>query len=332
MRSRRGFLYASNGAPTTTSRKRGRFNFFDLLPDDILLLILMKLVVSAECPADFIAVLLVCKRFNCLGLNPFVLSKAPAETFAVKPGLLSAADWFFQRCAGAGNVEAFYIMGMIQFYCFHNHKLGASLMAKAAIQSHASALYSLSIIRFNGSGGIDAVKDLITGATLCTRAAFLGHVDALRELGHCLVDGYGVIKNVAEGELYLMQANLQELAARQSTQLPRLRRRNNQPQIFLPVGGLTFGFTPQNCHPANRFLISCYNGLTPDPMLRSCSYVGCGRVETRVHEFRRCSACSVTNYCSRGCQARDWMIGHRLHCIPLLMFPIINADADAGNI
>ncbi|XP_076937250.1 F-box protein At1g67340-like [Bidens hawaiensis] len=313
MRSRRGFLYPSNGAPATNSRKRGRFNFFDMLPDDILLLILMKLVVSAECPADFIAVLLVCKRFNCLGLNPFVLSKASAETFAVKPGMLSAANWFFERCADAGNVEAFYIMGMIQFYCFYNHKLGASLMAKAAIQSHAQTLYSLSIIYFNGSGGIGALKDLIAGATLCERAAFLGHVDALRELGHCLIDGYGVIINVAEGDLILMQASLQELAA-----------------IFLPVSGLTLGFMPQNCHPANRFLISWYNGLTPDPTLRSCSYVGCGRVETRVHEFRRCSACEVTNYCSRGCQARDWMIGHRLHCIPLLMFPIMDADAGAG--
>lgn len=86
-------------------------------------------------------------------------------------------------------------------------------MAKAAIASHAPALYSLAVIQFNGSGGSKTDKDLRAGVALCARAAFLGHVDALRELGHCLQDGYGVKKNIAEGRRFLIQANARELAS-----------------------------------------------------------------------------------------------------------------------
>jgi len=59
-------------------------------------------------------------------------------------------------------------------------------MANAAISSHAAALYSLAIIEFNGNGGTNKDKDLKAGEALCARSAFLGHVNALRELGHSL--------------------------------------------------------------------------------------------------------------------------------------------------
>jgi hypothetical protein len=36
------------------------------------------------------------------------------------------------------------------------------------------------------------------------------------------------------------------------------------------------------------------------PGLRLCSHEHCGRVETRRHEFRRCSTCGSVNYCSTG--------------------------------
>ncbi|THG09256.1 hypothetical protein TEA_011781 [Camellia sinensis var. sinensis] len=72
-------------------------------------------------------------------------------------------------------------------------------MAKAAIRSHAPSRYSLAVIQFNGSGGSKTDKDLRAGVALCARAAYLGHVDALRELGHCLQDGYGARKNVTQG-------------------------------------------------------------------------------------------------------------------------------------
>lgn len=86
-------------------------------------------------------------------------------------------------------------------------------MAKAAMQSHAAALHSLAVIQFNGSGGTRKDKDLKAGVALCVRAATLGHVDAMRELGHCLQDGYGVARNVYEGRRLLLEANAREAAA-----------------------------------------------------------------------------------------------------------------------
>ncbi|KAL2454185.1 F-box protein [Abeliophyllum distichum] len=50
------------------------------------------------------------------------------------------------------------------------------------------------------------------GVALCARAAVFGHIDALRELGHCLQDGYGVKQNIGEGRRFLVLANARELA------------------------------------------------------------------------------------------------------------------------
>ena len=86
-------------------------------------------------------------------------------------------------------------------------------MAQAAIAPHASSLHSLAIIQFNGSGGTRKDKNLKNGASLCAKAAALAHVDAMRELGHCLQDGYGVSKNVTEGRRLLLEANAREAAA-----------------------------------------------------------------------------------------------------------------------
>ncbi|KAE8723913.1 F-box protein [Hibiscus syriacus] len=203
-------------------RKRQRFSLvvaeksdlFDVLPDDLVISILSKLSSSASCPSDFINVLIVCKRLNSFALQPLVLSKASPKLFAVKAEKWSeSAHRFLKSCADAGNVEACYTLGMIRFYCLLNRGSGASLMAKAAISSHAPALYSLAVIQFNGSGGSKNDKDLRTGVALCARAAFLGHVDALRELGHCLQDGYGVRQNITEGRRFLVQANARELMA-----------------------------------------------------------------------------------------------------------------------
>ncbi|KAI7735513.1 hypothetical protein M8C21_017871 [Ambrosia artemisiifolia] len=345
MKTRRGNLYPAAGAPITTSRKRAkrsfsRNNFFNVLPDDIVLSILVRVSSTAESPADFIAALLTCRRFNDLGLNRLVLLKASAETFAVKAEKWSAfAHRFLQRCSDAGNVEASYTLGMIQFYCFQNRRNGAALMAKAAIRSHAPALYSLAIIQFNGSGGSKNVKDLIGGVTLCARAAFLGHIDALRELGHCLKDGYGIGKNITEGQRFLLEANARELAAicsnrspdkviksgdRLNNLHPFLRGANAAVTCAQLISDFGFSLPSPKSHPSNRFLTGWFGNRVPDPLLRICSYGGCGRPETRMHEFRRCSVCGVMNYCSRGCQARDWTMGHNKNCRPSVRVGNVN--------
>lgn len=188
---------------------------------------------------------------------------------------------------------------------------GASLMARAAIKSHAAALYSLSVIQFNGSGGSKSDKNLRAGVALCARSAYLGHVDALRELGHCLQDGYGVPRDVSEGRRLLIQANARELACSIRSYLSLKTGDEMVTDLSeVPV---------QEIHPVNRFLKEWFGSGRVELAegLRMCSHGGCGRPETRAHEFRRCSVCGKVNYCSRGCQALDWRAKHKMECTPL---------------
>lgn len=189
-------------------------------------------------------------------------------------------------------------------------------MAKAAVGSHAAALYSLAIIQFNGSGGCRTDKDLIAGVRLLARAAFLGHVDALRELGHCLQDGYGVRKDVAEGRRFLLRANAKELDVANLEELGGGggSSRPKYSSIFSDYG---CNVPAIEAHPANQFLIEWFGARPVGPDLRLCSHVGCGRPETRKHEFRRCAVCGKVNYCSRACQALHWKLVHKAECVPM---------------
>lgn len=351
-------------------------DFFDELPDDLVLSILGKLSSSAGSPADFVNVLITCKRLNGLGVQPVVLSKASPKTFAVKAkNWCEPAHRFLKQCVDAGNIEASYTLGMIRFYCLQSRGSGASLMAKAAISSHAPSLYSLAVIQFNGSGGSKNDKDLRAGVALCARAAFLGHIDALRELGHCLQDGYGVRQNIAEGRRFLVQANARELASVLSTTTtataaaaaavtagtgdgssPTLsstcpwlmwQHPNHQQNINIPI--IPPGSTAAGCpllsdfgcnvpapepHPASQFLGEWYDirGGVPGNGLRLCSHDGCGRPETRRHEFRRCSVCGAVNYCSRACQALDWKTRHKAECTPMERWEEADGEGDGdGN-
>ncbi|CAK8567168.1 unnamed protein product [Lathyrus sativus] len=322
----------------------GGSDFFDYLPDDIVLSILGKLSSTATSPSDFISVLITCKRLNALGLNSIVLSKASNKTLSVQArNWCDSAHRFLKRCADAGNIEACYTLGMIRFYCLQNRRSGASIMAKAAMKSHAPSLYSLAVIQFNGSGGTKNDKDLRAGVALCARAAFLGHIDGLRELGHCLQDGYGVKQNVIEGRRFLVQANARELAAvlsNGSNKHPLLTWSvnpvaNQPPQIRVVSGSgcpllSDFGCNVpiQEAHPANRFLTEWFEtrGGFPGQGMMLCSNTGCGRPETRKHEFRRCSVCGVVNYCSRACQALDWKFRHKAECAPVERW--LNAEGE----
>ncbi|XP_076930777.1 F-box protein At5g50450-like [Bidens hawaiensis] len=278
---------------------------FDSLHDDIIISILCKLSSTASSPSDFISILHTCKRLNKLGVHPLVLSKACSKTLIVNAkGWCEEAHRFLKLCVNAGNIEACYILGMIRFYCLQNRGSGASLMAKAAIKSHAPALYSLALIQFNGSGGLKNDKDLRAGVALCARAACLGHVDALRELAHCLQDGYGVRKNVHQGRRLLVQANAREFASIINV----LKNNNKVKPLVLPLPIM---------HPVNKFMVEWFGENRGNEGLRMCSYEACGRRETRISEFRRCSGCGKVNYCSRGCQGYDWRVRHKGECGPM---------------
>ncbi|KAL6839958.1 hypothetical protein ACP4OV_029768 [Aristida adscensionis] len=316
-------------------------DYLDRLPDDLVLSVLAKLAASASAPSDLFSVLLTCKRLNGLGRSDMVFAKASPATLAVK-----AASWsepvqrFLRRCADAGNLEACYILGMIRFYCLGNRSGGAAMLARAAVGGHAAALYSLAVIHFNGSGGAKSDRDLRAGAALCARAAALGHVDALREFGHCLQDGYGVRANPAEGRRLLVAANARELT------LALAAAASHRAIAALPLaaaaGGAAgcpllsdFGWSLPEAEPhvANQFMVDWWAarggqatrkksgaGATAGDdaaELRLCSHVRCGRRETRRHEFRRCSVCGAANYCSRACQALDWKRSHKAQCMPM---------------
>ncbi|KAE8707474.1 F-box protein [Hibiscus syriacus] len=72
-------------------------------------------------------------------------------------------------------------------------------------------------------------------------------------------------------------------------------------------------------HPVNVFLKEWSESGAGELAegLRLCSHKGCGRPETRPHEFRRCSGCGTVNYCSRCCQALDWKLRHKVDCGPI---------------
>ncbi|KAJ6586020.1 hypothetical protein B0H19DRAFT_1111184 [Mycena capillaripes] len=46
---------------------------------------------------------------------------------------------------------------------------------------------------------------------------------------------------------------------------------------------------------------------------RACDNMECGVIRDKK-EFRCCSACKSTYYCSNDCQRHDWGEGHRQEC------------------
>ncbi|CAI5483760.1 unnamed protein product [Closterium sp. Yama58-4] len=185
----------------------------DNLPDEIVTCILEKVVADANTSADVINVLLTSRRMCELGTQAQVLKKVSPLALAMRArSLCEGSHRFLQKCTISGNTDACYILGMIKFYCLGDHQQGATLLAKAALAAHPHALHSLAIIHFNGSGGTRHDRDLVAGVLLCARAAAVGHVEALRELGHCLQDGYGVQRDIPEGRRMLQEANVREAA------------------------------------------------------------------------------------------------------------------------
>nr|GEW48778.1 hypothetical protein [Tanacetum cinerariifolium] len=151
MKSRQGTCYNKRTRPQTMSRRQKlktlQPDLFDTLPDDLVFSVLTKLALTASCPADLMSLLLT---LNGLGVNSVVLSKALSNCLVIKAKNWSESSHrFLKRCSDSDNAEASYTLGMIFFFCLQNRGSGASCIAKAAIRSHAPALYSLAVIKFN---------------------------------------------------------------------------------------------------------------------------------------------------------------------------------------
>ncbi|KAE8687937.1 F-box protein [Hibiscus syriacus] len=165
-------------------------------------------------------------------------------------------------------------------------------MAKAALSSHAPALYSLAVIQFNGSGGSKNDKDHRGGVALCARAPFLGHIDALRELGHCLQNGYSVRQNVVEG--------------RRTHPIPHLNHRHPTVPGCPLLSDFGCNVPAPEAHPASKFLVEWLGarGGVPGPGLRLCSHP------------RR---------------ALDWKLRHKTECAPVDQWRGEEGDGGEGN-
>ncbi|CAI7807238.1 unnamed protein product [Closterium sp. NIES-54] len=184
----------------------------DRLPDELVATILRVVFKKAQSLSDIASLLLTCRRFYdiCRPASHWSLP-ASASVEALLP--TDAAHWtpavqrFLLSAATEGNIEAIYIAGMISFYCIGNHWAGARLLAQAAECGHGPATYSLAIINFHGSGGTARDTNPQAGVDLCWRAAKLGFMPALQELGHCFVDGYGVSQRISLGKILLQHAS-----------------------------------------------------------------------------------------------------------------------------
>ncbi|RLM78540.1 F-box protein [Panicum miliaceum] len=128
-----------------------------------------------------------CKKFGELGMKPEVLKVASAACVSVRAGRwCPAADSFLHRCGDAGNADANFQLGMIEFYCLRRRRQGWSRMKAAMRSGHAEATFAAAVIRLNGTGS-PAVDDRgpRAAARLFLRAASSGHIGALRDLGFC---------------------------------------------------------------------------------------------------------------------------------------------------
>ena len=266
------------------------------------------------------------------------------------------ASAFADAAVAAGSTFALFFVGSVKFYCAgdaEQRKTGAALLAKAAVAGSPEAHHSLAIMHFNGSGGKRKDKDPEAGAELCARGNILfGFIPAKRELGHCLQDGFGVEQDAPLGRRLLAEA------AKQDAQTPavdaavtaataaaaaveeRLRKRNDINTLHAAVAAAAevsaAAKTAAEAHltatPENRFLLDWYGraGNPLAPGTHACSHPLCGRVETRRHEFRRCSCCGRVRYCSRSCQSMDWRLQHKFACLPLLeLYGWVESDAES---
>ncbi|XP_057948241.1 F-box protein At1g67340-like [Malania oleifera] len=261
----------SREKPQLSAYMAQKSDLFDALPDDLVLSILCMLSSTANSPSDVVSVRITCKRLSRLVVHPLVLRGAGLKAFDINAGNWSAsADWFLEQCASAGNVEAVYTLGMIRFYCLKNRKSGISLMVEAALKSHALATYSIAVILFNDPNYIKYCVPV--AATLCARAASLGHVDALRDLG--------LPRNVRARRLLLglLSALLSAVLRRffkypTSWPSPRIFRRIMEPKH--PDDLHHFIVALENWplpHPANRFLIGWFRQTASAPGKSSSSH------------------------------------------------------------
>ena len=265
---------------------------FGVLPEELLRVVLGRAARGAGAPRALLGAERSCRFFRAALRAPEVLSELPAAGVAVSARAFAAGggERFLERAAAAGNPHAQYLLGVARFYCQGRYAVGQQLLGAAGNQGHTEALFALAVIKFNGSSGTRADKCLRSAVLLCIEACERGHQRALQELGLCMSRGYGLPRDREVGREMLLLANKNEADFAEQT-----GRRRAPP-------------------PGNAFLSEWWQTHAPPERRRLCSHPGCGRLETRKHEFRRCTVCNAAFYCSFSCQTIDWKNGHKDQC------------------
>ena len=263
------------------------------LPDELLRVVLGRAARGAGAPGALLGAERACRFLRAALRAPEVLRELPAAGVAVPARAFAAGggERFLERAAAAGNPHAQYLLGMARFYCQGRYAEGQQLLGAATKEGHTEALFALAVIKFNGSSGKRADKCLRSGVLLCIEACERGHQRALQELGLCMSRGYGLPRDREVGKEMLMLANKNEADFAE-----RNGRRRAPP-------------------PGNAFLSQWWQTHAPPERRRLCSHPGCGRLETRKHEFRRCDVCNAAFYCSFSCQTIHWKSGHKDECV-----------------
>lgn len=75
---------------------------------------------------------------------------------------------------------------------------------------------------------------------------------------------------------------------------------------------------PRRAHddprPAIEIERACKIDRYGGPMYKTCASPGCGNVEETKDQFKKCSKCSTTPYCSAACQKASWKPTHKAEC------------------
>lgn len=206
-----GILSLSNSSygPDSPSSKKTTIHS---LPDEVLIKVLSAVSSSAESPAEMVTPSMICRKWRRVARDREVLQRTSRKGMA-----LHAKQWsteaflYLRKLCGVGCLEACFTLGMILFYCIPGAQMeGGRILIQTARLGHAAALHASGIMSFNGSGMGKNHKDLKMGVSLIARGAALGHVDAMRELGHCLLDGFGVKQDQIEGWRMMLKAHMVE--------------------------------------------------------------------------------------------------------------------------
>ncbi|CAI5493626.1 unnamed protein product [Closterium sp. Naga37s-1] len=182
--------------------------------DEVLIKVLAAVNSTASSPLDVVLPSMINRRWRRASRDREALKRACRGGVAVRARQwCEGAYMFLRRLCENGCLEAAFMLAMILFYCIPGAQFeGGRLLMHSAREGHAASLYTASVLSFNGSALGAQHKDARMGVALCARAAALGHTEAMRELGHCLIDGYGVQRDAQEGWRMLLEAQAAELA------------------------------------------------------------------------------------------------------------------------